>query len=456
MLFVHAAHPGRGVRLGYCMNLHPAEDLDGVLDGMRRITLPLRERLGAGATRDGFGVGMWLPASVAMALTAEEDSGELDRLIEFVVEEHLDPFTFNAFPYGGFHEPGLKERVFRPTWLTPERMAYTISVAGVALAIRAGLGRAKGAGHVSISTHTGLYGAWVKGPEDLDGCAESFALTALNLSQLEDETGERVVLSLEPEPRSLANDTRDLPGFFERIRARAHEVLGRGYRELRQVSEDIVQRHLGVCLDTCHAAVEFEEPNEALARATASGTALGKVQFSSALALRDPGRDAAARAALFAMAEPVYLHQVTGSGDAGLVRAPDLPALAAIFDGDSSRSTPQARQAWESCQEWRCHFHVPVDLGAVDGAALATTRAAADATLGACLADPERWGTRELHLEIETYTLGLSPELRPRKRRLDRRSGARVPPRPQQPHRGRLDTRRGVMGTRSEFSPRAR
>ena len=56
---------------------------------------------------------------------------------------------------------------------------------------------------------------------------------------------------------------------------------------------------------------------------------------------------------------------------------------------------------------------MPVDLsrfGAAGG--LATTRAEAEHTLRAALAAPERWGTRELHVEVETYTWNLLPEAR--------------------------------------------
>ena len=31
MRFVHADHAGRSVRLAYCLNLHPADDLEGAL-----------------------------------------------------------------------------------------------------------------------------------------------------------------------------------------------------------------------------------------------------------------------------------------------------------------------------------------------------------------------------------------------------------------------------------------
>ncbi len=391
MRFEHPDQPGRAVRLAYCLNLHPAEDLAGFLRGVREITLPLARRLNAARLCGGFGIGPWLPASLARALAADEGKRELARLVDFLVESGLDPFTFNAFPYGGFHRAGLKESVFRPTWMEPERLEYTLAVARIGLAVRAARGDEED-GHLSISTHAGAFGTWIREEAELDLCAANLARCAVELARLADETGTRVVLAIEPEPRSVAGDTVALARLFERIlagtRAEAHGPL---------------LRHLGVCLDTCHAAVEFEEPEAALKNATAHGNALGKLQFSSALALRDPDGDEAGRALFFGMDEPVYLHQVTGSpGGAGaeLARATDLPELRQAWEaGDAS---------WRGCEEWRCHFHVPVDLDAVGG--LGTTRAQADATLQVVLAAPERWGTRELHVEIETYTWNVLPE----------------------------------------------
>jgi hypothetical protein len=196
------------------------------------------------------------------------------------------------------------------------------------------------------------------------------------------------VLALEPEPRSSANDTRELADWLDFVRSRA----GGGAR-------DAAERHLGACLDACHAAVEFEEPEDALANAT-RGTPLGKLQFSSALALRSPG-DAESAARLLALDEPVYLHQVTGRHGGERERVTDLDALAALRPDEAAR--------WRACDEWRCHFHVPVDLDELGATGLATTRRYADALLDLALAAPERWGTRELHVEVETYTWNLFP-----------------------------------------------
>ncbi len=393
----HPELPGRPLRLAYCLNLHPADDLDGVRRGIEEITLPLSERVGTGAA---FGVGPYLALDVALELVSPSHRAELADFARFLASNGLDAFTFNAFPARRFHEPGLKAGVFSPSWKAPERLAFTLAVAEIALAVADAAGRDPGAGHISISTHAGGFGSAITTAADRDACAEGFALCALNLARLEAERGHRIVLALEPEPRSSCNDTAELQAFFERVRTRAYEVIGRGYPSVRATSDDIVQRHLGTCLDACHAAVEFEEPATALANATASGTPLGKLQFSSALELEAPDQNPAGREALFALDEPVYLHQVTGrrADSKELVRATDL----------AEARTAAAAGDWSGCDAWRCHFHVPVDLER-PVPALGTTRAFADRLLTHTLATPDRWGSPELHVEIETYTWDILP-----------------------------------------------
>jgi hypothetical protein len=385
MLCTHPDHPELGVRLSYGLNLFPSRDALGVLEGLRTIALPLRARVAPGARE--FGVGAWLPARAAREFLADERC--FDELALLLAEGDLDPCTFNAFPHGDFHGPGLKERVFAPPWMERARLEFTLDVARIAARVRARRGGSRAGQHLSLSTHAGAFAAWLA-PGDRELVADAFVAAARGLAELEAESGERVVLALEPEPRSSANDTRELGALFALIRARARGRAG-----------EAVRRHLGACLDTCHAAVEFEEPAEAFARATAEGTALGKLQFSSALALPRPDEDEAARASFLALDEPVYLHQVTGRRAGEILRAVDLTELA------------RAGASWRGCDEWRCHFHVPVDLARLGGAGgLATTRAEAERTLLAALAAPERWGSRELHVEVETYTWTLLPEAR--------------------------------------------
>ena len=387
MLLRHADRPGKAVRLAYCANVHPSESFGAVLAGLESVTLPLRERLAPGQP---FGIGMYLPGAVAMQLAEGNNNRDRDYLADFLADQGLDPFTWNAFPFGGFHGEALKEAVFLPAWSDPERVLYTAACANLATLFA---GRAVEDRHLSISTHTGMH-ASQRDSHDEGLARQALVLMAEGLAGLEEANGWRCVLALEAEPRANCNDTAELAALLEELHARHRDEA------------ELLRRHLGTCLDACHAAVEFEEPGAALANATVAGSPLGKLQLTSALALRDPAAHGAARERLFAMAEARYLHQVTARAPGGeLARAEDLP--------DAERRWSASGGAFREASEWRCHFHVPLDCERLGPDGLATTRDAAAAQLAAALESPERWGTEELHVELETYTWDvLSPEAR--------------------------------------------
>jgi hypothetical protein len=150
----------------------------------------------------------------------------------------------------------------------------------------------------------------------------------------------------------------------------------------------MLRRHLGVCYDVCHGAVEYEEPVAALRRLRGAGIAIPKIQLSAAM--RVPAVSAALAARLRDFDTGVYLHQVIVR-DGRLTRFIDLPdAFTALAEGGAQG-------------EWRIHCHVPVfladlgELGSTQDTLLATLRA-----LGAEHLSP--------HLEVETYTWDVLPE----------------------------------------------
>ena len=361
MRWTHPDHPGRIVRLGYCLNLRAAESAAELLESLREVILPLRDRL---HVEGSFGVGMYVPAALAGHLLSEAGAAEFGELRRFLEAERLDAFTWNAFPYGDFQTDGLKEAVYEPTWTDARRARYTLDVARLAQALAGDEQRS----HLSISTHGGRYGEW-------EGSEAERARGQLRevIDVLEGMEGAPVILSVEAEPCSSATDTSRAAAWVSELRS----------------------RHLGLCLDCCHSAVEFEAVAEALALSHAAG--LGKVQFSSALSLEDPSVNVAGVEALLGLDEPRFLHQVTSPLEE--VRAPDLPDLARALAAD---------ERWLEQPEWRCHFHVPVDLEQYHG--LGTTTRHADELVEGLLGEPERWSQAELHLEIETYTWSVIPE----------------------------------------------
>ncbi len=394
MQFQHPAHPGRDVRLGYCLNLEPADEIEKLIGVLRAISIPLRQRL---SPRAPFGVGLHLPQRLARSLASPRGERDLYRLQRTCETEGLDPFTQNAFPYEGFGAAGLKAGVFRPSWAEEKRLEYTVAVARAAVAllrrVRGGVGEHA---HLSISTHTGGWGAAAPKKREHAEFALNQARALDELVNLHDQDGTRAILALEPEPGANAGDLAALDQYFAFARPRAIALLEEERNRDSARAPQLFERHLGTCLDACHAAVEGEVEDAVDALVTGRRKGPAKLQYSSALRVADPGRNAAGIAALLALEEPRYLHQVRGFGGGAKLAVDDLPALREELAGER-------RAAWLACEAWTCHFHVPVDLASA-GSGLATTRADADRLLEILLADPARWSTTELHVEIETYT----------------------------------------------------
>jgi hypothetical protein len=178
---------------------------------------------------------------------------------------------------------------------------------------------------------------------------------AVALWQLREATGRTVALALEPEPHCAIETTAQAAEFF------AHHLWSvpslRAFADATGVSspgaaEEILRRHVGVCLDACHAAVEFEDPAEAVARLTGAGIRILKVQVSAGL--RVPSPDAEALGALSRFAEDVYLHQVVVRSGGRLSRFVDLPAALTLAQAQTASAGAGLGD------EWRVHFHVPL------------------------------------------------------------------------------------------------
>jgi hypothetical protein len=220
---------------------------------------------------------------------------------------------------------------------------------------------------------------------EFERAAANIGRALTSFAELRDSGGPRILLALEAEPRAVAGTTPEVAKLIAQLRDELRVGLG----------DELLDAHLGVCLDACHSAVEFEEP--AGAAELALGAGFGKLQFSSAIRLQMPERNEAARAALLGLDEPRYLHQTTGRRAEELLRVDDLPQLG------------QAPEVWRECDEWRTHFHVPVDLEHLGAEGLGTTRAHADELLDALLVEPTSWSAPELQVEIETYTWDILP-----------------------------------------------
>lgn len=343
--------------LSYCTNVHPAEDLDGVLAQLDRYAEPVRRLVGV----DVLGLGLWLPAELARVLAADP---ALRRTLRAELDARgLEVHTLNAFPYGGFHDDVVKHSVYRPEWTDERRLSYTVDCATVLADLLP-----DSATYGSIST---LPLAWRTPWGERDDDTATAALTALTtvLDGMAREHGRPIRLAVEPEPGCVLDCVADA---------------------VTWLAPRVDPRYVGLCLDTCHLAVSFADPAETVVGIYRAGLEVVKVQASAALQVEEP-RSGPARLALADFTEPRYLHQVRERADNGVVLAAD--------------DLPEALSELPGHNPWRVHFHVP--LHARPAAPLSATTdvlRAAIATLDATVDGPLP------HVEVETYTWSVLPE----------------------------------------------
>jgi sugar phosphate isomerase/epimerase len=367
--------------LTYCTNIHPGETWEEVRANLGRHLPAIKRQV---ALDRPFGVGLRLSATAAQTLRAPAAMAELRHLL---AEHDLYLFTINGFPYGPFHGRRVKERVYQPDWRHEERLVYTDLLADLLSELLPDDPDLEG----SVSTVPGTFKPLAEGPGAIERIADNLIRHAAHLVRLREASGRTIALAIEPEPYCLLETIEETVDFFQR-----HLLGSAAIRRLSQLtglgpgeSEAALHRHLGVCYDVCHAAVEFEDPKGSLERLAAAGIRIPKLQLSAAL--RVPAIDAATAGHLRPFDEPVYLHQVVERRGEELIRHLDLPDALATLNGAIGMA------------EWRVHFHVPIFLAELEH--FSTTQAFLREIL-----ELHRAAPISAHLEAETYTFDVLPE----------------------------------------------
>lgn len=364
--------------LTYCTNIHAGESLAEVMGSLARHLPAVKHEV---AANQSFGVGLRLGFAAAQSLREPARLAELKALLD---AGGYYVFTLNGFPYGEFHGRAVKQDAYRPDWSDPHRLAYTNLLADI-LSELLPSGQAG-----SVSTVPCTFKPWADGR--IAAIDDQLLRHVAHLVGIERRTGQLISLALEPEPECLLETVAEAVSYFN-----GHLFCSAAVGRLASLTGlsnaaalDALHRHIGLCYDVCHAAVEFEEARASLAALRSAGISISKIQLSSALRVARFDEHSARQLAAFA--EPVYLHQVVQRAGGSLRRFVDLPqALAAA---ESQRIGMGA--------EWRVHFHVPIVLEQMQH--FGTTQA----FLGEILA-LHREQPISPHLEVETYTWDVLP-----------------------------------------------
>ncbi len=369
---------GNNAHLTYCMNIHPGEHWPDVTAARARYATAVQNAVDAHVP---FGIGLRLSALAARELV--NTPGQLAIFRDQLSAANQYVFTINGFPYGPFHGTRVKESVYEPDWSHPERTKYTCQLAECLAAWqppdREG----------SISTVPGGYRTTSSTPCVVEAMVVQLMETVCYLAELADRSGYLIHIGLEPEPGCLLETTADTCRFFEeQLLRNGAPMVQRRTGWSRSQAEERIRQHLGVCLDTCHAALQFEDPAEALIRYQQAGIRLSKVQISAAL---ESDNGPGSQSALAPFVEPVYLHQVRLQDTSGTIHAlPDLPQGL-----DQLPALPVEVPV-------RVHFHVPLFW---EGAP--PLRSTSHTLTSGFWQQLRSSNTR--HLEIETYTFDVLP-----------------------------------------------
>jgi hypothetical protein len=126
-------------------------------------------------------------------------------------------YTVNAFPYGPFKNRVVMEDVYEPDWTSDERVNYTIAIAHLLAELSPA--------HISPSIQTAplAFAPRVKGEAYVESFTHNVLKVVAALWRLEQDTGRRVKLALEPEPVEPSSQPLFAAlGLAERLGARHH------------------------------------------------------------------------------------------------------------------------------------------------------------------------------------------------------------------------------------------
>lgn len=362
--------------LTYCLNIHPSQSW---AEARAALTGPVAAVKANLSPDELFGAGLRFSAETVDELADPRKRAELAAILR---EGGLDPLTMNGFPYGPFHGERVKEQVYLPDWRAAERVEYTTALADLLAEVNP-----EGA-FISLSTVPCSFRPNGVGAEA--AMAANVIAAVAHMVELERQTGRHVAIAVEPEPCCFLETIEETVTYFSNylFNAEAASQLASLTGATAEAAADLIPRHLGLCYDVCHAAVEYEDPAASIAMLRDAGIPVHKLQLSSALRVAS-GTDAA-RTALARFNEPTYLHQlIARDANGALTRYTDLGE--ALAPGGAQNG-----------DEWRVHFHVPVFLETLPE--FDTTQSFLREILAIHRKTPI-----SPHLEVETYTWDVLP-----------------------------------------------
>ncbi len=391
----------KNLSLTYCTNVHAL----GNWQDWQKIIADFGPNIRKNLDWDTLPLGLWFSSDLIQEIKSKASFSDVKNFLE---SRKLSTFTFNTFPYGNFHDKVVKTKVYSPNWTQGERLDYTLSCAQLLRTLIHDAGQSGIDSSMNSAKDSKLIGSlstlplgWRIGwtEEDFKKSTENLIAFIFKAKDWAEEDGKVLRLGLEPEPGCILETTDQVINFWNRYL--------RPIAKSKGLSEVDLQTFCGLCYDTCHQAVQFENPVQVLSRLKSEGIAIVKMQLSSAIEFKsDPERISQNLRAQFI--EERFLHQtrILLPNQKGIRSFDDLPiALALTLDTTKQEAAKQGdAELWQ--YPWRVHFHVPIHaIQLLDSNLIGTTRedmlAAFEFAVQENLCE---------HFEIETYTWNVLPE----------------------------------------------
>jgi sugar phosphate isomerase/epimerase len=312
---------GTTVQLGYCATVHPAADLDELVAGLDRCAGLVRATLDVRP----LAVGLWFPHRLADRLANSPAS--LSKLRRALHRNRLEVVSLNGISHAG---KLTGSNLYCPDWADPERLRYTLDLIDVLAELLP-----DDAPYGSISTvPLGWRTPWSKA-RNL-AAREAFDRVEQHLVRTESRTGRRIRIAVETVPGCVLEMVGQAAAWLDRY---ASPYGGRS--------------RIGLGLDTCHLAVQFEDPAESFELLWRAGVDVVKAQLAVAPTLVDPS-DASGQYVLRQLGVPKYLRQLREWGGPGV----DDVAQAYQLSGHS---------AWRMNVHLAAHAAPPAPLSVTTG-----------------------------------------------------------------------------------------
>ena len=315
---------GSTVHLGYSATVHPAAELDELVAGLDACAGAVRKALGVPV----LGVGLWFPHRLADRLANSPSA--LSKLRRALRRNRLEVVTLNGTPHAQFTDKVVGTKLYCPDWTDPERLRYTLDLIDVLAELLPA-----DAPYGSISTVP--LGWRVPWSRDRNRAArEAIDRVEQHLARTETRTCRMIRIAVETEPGCVLEMIGQAAAWLDRYAS----PYGGGSR-------------IGLGLDTCHLAVQFEEPAESFELLWRAGVDVVKAQLSLAPTLVDPS-DASGRYALGQLGRPKYLRQVREWGGPGV-------------DDVAQANELSSHAAWRMHAHLAAHAAPPDPLSATTG-----------------------------------------------------------------------------------------